>query len=308
MAFHVIVGAGAAAVATARLLAGRDESVRLVSRAGGGPRHPLIEPVSLDARDTEALVELAKGATALFNCAAPAYHTWPEAVPPLFRSLLAAAERSGAHYVMLGNLYGYGPSGGVVTEDHPLTASGPKGRVRAQMWLEAERAFQDGRVRVCEVRAGQFIGQGAVSIFALTVQPQVLAGRLAMVPASLDTPHVFTAIQDAARTRAAVAGDDRSWGRAWHAPMIRSSMRELAARLAELADAGDPRLEEITEREESLLALTSPLWGELAETRHLSHQPFLVSSARVEETFGLKPTPLDQILSQVVRDQRGQRD
>lgn len=300
MTFHVIVGAGAPAIATARLLAERDEQVRLVSRSGNGPRHPRIEVIPLDARDTDALVELVTGATALFNCAVSAYQTWPETLPPLFRSMLVAAERTEARYVMLGNLYGYGPHQGVLTEDHPLAAAGPKGKVRAQMWLEAERAFREGRVSVSEVRAAQFLGIGAVSVFTLTVQPQVLAGRLAVVPQSLDLPHAYTAITDVARTLVAVADDDRSWGHAWHAPVISSTVRALAVQLAELAGAPAPRLEEITEREESVLSLASPLWGELHETRHMSHGPFEVSSARVETTFGLKPAPLDQVLREAI--------
>jgi nucleoside-diphosphate-sugar epimerase len=302
MALHVIVGAGATAAATARLLAERDEPVRLVSRSGTGPRHPLIETIRLDARDTDALAESAKGATTLFNCAAPAYHTWPEALPPLFRSILTAAERTEAGYVMLGNLYGYGPHEGVLTEEYPLAATGPKGKVRAQMWLEAERAFRQDRVRVCEVRAAQFLGPAAYSVFTLTVQPQVLAGRLVVVPQSPDAPHAFAAIEDVARTLVTVAHDERSWGQAWHAPVIESSVRALAGRLADLAGAPTPRLHELTEREEGVLALTSPLWGELYETRYMSHRPFHVSSARVAETFGLRPTPVDEVLRKVVGD------
>ena len=67
-----------------------------------------------------------------------------------------------------------------------------------------------------------------------------------------------------------------------------------------LAEAGG--MAEITEREESVLALASPLWGELHETRHMSHGAFEVSSARVETTFGLKPTPLDQVFREAIGD------
>ncbi len=296
MPFHVIVGRGATAQTTTRLLTETGDRVRMVSRSGAGPEHPLVERIALDANDSERLAELTEGAATLFNCAMPAYHTWPQAVPPLYGSILAAVERTGAVYVMLGNLYGYGPVDGPLTEDHPLAATGPKGEVRARMWREAKAAHDAGRVRVTEVRAAQFIGAGAVSVFTLMVQPKVLAGQLALVPAALDTPHAYTSIEDAARALVAVARDERSLGQAWHAPVIVHSVREVAARLADLAGVAAPRLAEMSDRELTLLGLTDPFWNEMHETHHMSHRPFVVDSSRIESAFGLTATTLDEVL------------
>lgn len=301
MPIHVIIGRGATARATAALLTDAGDQVRMVSRAGDGPEHPLIDRIALDANETDRLAELTTGADTLINCAMPAYHTWPRTAPPLFRSILSAAERTGATYVMLGNLYGYGPVDGPLTEDHPLAATGPKGEVRARMWREAKAAHDAGRVRATEVRAGQFIGPGAFSTFTTMVQPKVLAGRLALVPGTLDTPHSYTAIGDAARALVAVARDERGLGQAWHAPVIIRSVRELATRLAELAGAPTPRLAELTDRELTLLGATAPLWDELWETHYMSHRPFVVDATRIETTFGLAATPLDEVLAAALR-------
>lgn len=298
MRFHLIIGAGGTGAATARLLAGEGERVRLVTRRGGGPEHPLIERVALDATDTGALARAAEGAATVVNAAMTAYDTWPRTLPPLFGSILAAAERSGAGYVMLGNLYGYGPVDGPVTEDLPLAATGPKGRVRAELWQAAKEAHDAGRVRVAEVRAGQFLGAGASSPFTLLVQPNVLAGRLALVPADLDVPQSFTAVGDAARTIVALSRDDRAWGRAWHAPTIDVSVRETAERLAVLAGAPAPRLEVMTDRDLTLLGLGNPFWNELFETEHMSHRPFAVDSSAVRRAFGLTASDLDAVLKE----------
>ncbi|WP_433462840.1 NAD-dependent epimerase [Spirillospora sp. CA-128828] len=298
MPFHVVVGRGATATATALLLADAGDRVRMVSRSGAGPSHPLVERTEIDATDTDALSRLAEGATTLFNAAAPAYNTWPELLPPLFGSILTAAERSGAGYVMLGNLYGYGPVDGPVTEEHPLEATGSKGRVRAEMWLRAKEAHDAGRVRATEVRAGQFLGAGAYSIFTLLVQPKVLAGRPALVPAALDVPHAYSAIGDTARALVAVARDERGWGRPWHAPTITASVREVAGRLAALAGVPEPHLDTMTDRELTLLGLGDPFWDEMWETQHMSHRPFTVDSAAIETTFGVGASPLDDVLKE----------
>jgi hypothetical protein len=66
---------------------------------------------------------------------------------------VATAEATGAGYVMLGNLYGYGPVDAPMTEDLPMAPNTVKGRIRAQVWQEAIAAHRAGRVRVTEVRA-----------------------------------------------------------------------------------------------------------------------------------------------------------
>ncbi|GAA2641709.1 Rossmann-fold NAD(P)-binding domain-containing protein [Nonomuraea recticatena] len=294
---HVITGAAATASRTAMLLAEDGERVRLVSRKGAGPDHPLIEKVAADATDTAELTRLLDGADTLINCAAPAYHLWPSHFPALAGSLLEAVKRTGVSYVMLGNLYGYGLVDGPITPDLPLLAKGPKGRVRAAMW---EEAVSSG-ARVTEVRAAQFYGRGVMSEFGLLVQPQVLSGALALVPSELDVPHSFAAIGDVARTLVAATRDERVWGRAWHVPVATLSVRALATRLADVADAPAPRLEPMTERELALLAFTDPFWAELREVLHTPGLPYVVDYSETEEVLGIKPSPVDEVLAEAVQ-------
>ena len=208
MSEHVIVGVGAVGSATALLLAGRGEHVRVISRRGTGPEHPAIERVAADATDAQRLTELTAGAVALYNCANPLYHQWFTDWPPLASALLTAAERSGAVLTAMGNLYGYGRVDGPITHKTPLAATHPKLRLRAQMWQDALAAAEAGRIRTTEVRASDYIEQNGLLSFGLG-QP-LLAGRRAYSPAPLDVPHSWTSIRDCARTLATVATDERA--------------------------------------------------------------------------------------------------
>ncbi|MFC7478795.1 NAD-dependent epimerase/dehydratase family protein [Luedemannella flava] len=125
MNLHVIVGAGAVGSTAAQLLAERGDRVRMVTRSGSGPSHPAIELVAADATDADRLAALAEGAVALYNCANPLYHRWLTDWPPLASSLLAAATRSGAALVTMGNLYGHGPVDEVMTA-HPVGRDAPE--------------------------------------------------------------------------------------------------------------------------------------------------------------------------------------
>lgn len=164
---------------------------------------------------------------------------------------------------------------------------------------DSRRDCAHARVAAKE-RSGQFLGAGAVSSFSLTVQAPVLSGQLALVPAALDTPTGYTSIGDAARALVTVAGDERSFGQAWHAPATNATVREVAELLAQAAGAPAPRLAAMTDRDVALLALTSPLWGELAETAHMSHHPFVVDSSRIAKLSGLEPTPLGDVFRELL--------
>ncbi|MET9387659.1 NAD-dependent epimerase/dehydratase family protein [Streptomyces sp. NPDC002928] len=296
MKSHVIVGRGAAASKTALLLAEDGERVRMISRTGGGPDHPLVDKIAADATDTDRLTELTEGADMLFTTAAPPYHLWPEQFPILSASLLSAVRRTGVSYVMLGNLYAYGPVSGPITPDFPLAATGPKGRTRARAWEEAAASG----VKVTEVRAAQFYGAGAFSVFSLMVQRQVVEGRLVLVPQELDVPHSYSSIGDTARTLVAASRNEQAYGRAWHVPTSTLSVRELAVRLAELAGAPKPRMEEMTERDLTLLAFTEPFWAEMHEVLTKPGHPFVIDYSETEKILGMSATPVDDVLREVI--------
>lgn len=297
MAVRAIIGRGATANATARRFVEAGDEVRMISRSGGGLELPGIERIALDANRTEELADAVRGAATVLNAAAAPYHLWPETMPVLFGSVLAAAERTGADYVMLGNLYGYGRTRETLTERSPMDAHTRKGKVRAELWRQAKAAHDAGRLRAAEVRAGQFLGAGAVSAFTLLVEPHVLKGELALVHGNPDTVHSFTIIEDFAAALVAVARSESAWGRAWHAPIVTATVREVATRLAELRGAPEPRLAEFTERELTLLGFTDPVWNEFREMDYMSDRPFVVDDGDIREAFGLKASSLDEALA-----------
>jgi nucleoside-diphosphate-sugar epimerase len=298
MSLQVIVGAGPVGTATARLLAERGEQVRIISRRGGGPEHPAVERVAADATDVDRLSALANGATALYDCANPAYHRWLTDWPPLASALLTAAERSGAVLTTANNLYGYGPVTQPITESTPLAAIHPKLRLRADMWRDALARQEAGRIRATEVRASDYIE--ANSIFTFTLGKPLLAGKRAYVPAPLDVPHSWTSITDVARTLVAVAIDERAWGRAWHVPTNPPlTIRELAVRFTEVAGAPAPKLTAIPYPMVWTVGLFSPLVRELRTTRYQFYRPFILDSTLTTRTFGIEPTPLDEVLRAV---------
>jgi nucleoside-diphosphate-sugar epimerase len=295
MSEHVIVGAGAVGSATALLLAGRGEHVRVISRRGTGPEHAAIERVAADATDAERLTALATGAAALYNCANPLYHQWFTDWPPLASALLTAAERSGSVLATMSNLYGYGPVDGPITQKTPLAATHPKLRLRAEMWRDALAAHEAGRIRATEVRASDYIE--ANGVLSTVLGKPLLAGRRAYAPAPLDVPHSWTSITDCAKALVTVAADEQALGQAWLVPTNPAlTVRQLATRFAEVNGAPRAKVTAIPYPVLWTTGLFSPLVKELRATRYQFTRPFVVDSSATTQTFGLEPVPMDEAL------------
>lgn len=278
------------------MLAEKGHEVRVVTRSGRSPE-PGIEHVALDAADSRQLTEVSQGAAAIYSCAAPPYHRWAAEWPPLASSLCAAAEATGAVLVMLGNLYGYGPVDGPMTEGLPLAATGPKGRVRAAVWEQARDLHEQGRIKAVEVRASDFFGPGVTDggHLAARVMPGLLRGKPVSALGDPDAPHSWTYLPDVARALVEVAGEERAWGRAWHVPTEPAlSVREMADRLAARAGTGTVAVRRLSPAVLGVASLFSPMIRELKEIRYQFDRPFVVDASAYEAEFAVRATPVDE--------------
>ncbi|MGZ4676982.1 MAG: NAD-dependent epimerase/dehydratase family protein [Acidimicrobiia bacterium] len=298
MSKHVIVGAGAVGQGVARELAAAGHEVVIVSRSGRAPAVPGVRAVAADATDTAALTAVVRGAEVLFNCANPPhYHRWATEWPPMAQAMLGAAVANGTGYVIMGNLYGYGPVTGPIRTDHPLVATGPNGRIRIGIWRDALAAHEAGHIRVTEARASDFLGpeSGANAHLGDRVIPRVLAGKTVRVFGSLDAPHSFTYVPDVARTLATLATDDRSWGRAWHVPTNAPvSQRDAIASFAAAAGVPVPRLATLSRGTLRVAGTVVPVVRALREVLHQFEQPWILDATETTAVFGIEPTRWDE--------------
>jgi nucleoside-diphosphate-sugar epimerase len=297
MALHVIVGKGPVGTTTAERLAQDGHEVRVLSRSGGRSTER-IEHRQVDATDVEALSTAARGAAALYNAVNPDYTRWATDWPPVAAAMLATAERTGAVLVTMGNLYGYGRPTGPMTPESPLAASDTKGQVRARMWTEMLAAHEAGRVRVSEARAADFVGPqvpGANS--HLTRQlPALRNGRRAWVVGDPDVPRGWSYLPDVAATLVRLATDERALGRAWHVPSTVRSQREAITDLAAALGMGSPKVSGVPWPMLRAVGVAVPFLREVVAVRHQFDQPYVIDASATTATFGLEPTPWDDVV------------
>ena len=302
---HLVIGAGNVGKSLALLLAEAGEKVVLATKSGSGPSHPNIARFAVDASDPQALIAIAPEAVAIYNCVNPPYTRWLKDWPALAESFLVYAEKTGAVLVTCSNLYGYGRVTGVIKESTPLNATFATGVLRAQMWQEAKRRHDAGRIVMTEVRSADFICAGPQSRVGIRVMSKILNGKKGQVLGPIDQPHSWTFPLDIARLMQAVAQDPQAWGKAWHVPSNPPKTQfEVVSEMAALGGISKITLTQIPDRLWNFLALFNPMLKSLKETAYQMETPFIIDDRAAREAFGIEPTPWVEVLTQNLNDNR----
>ncbi len=304
---HVVVGAGAVGSSVAGLLADAGHRVKVISRSGSGPSGAGIQLVKLDAANSAKLAQESDGATAIYNCANPQYHQWATAWPPLAKSLLAAAEQTGAVLSTMSNLYGYADPTVPMTEDFPLRPSSKKGQIRVDMWNEAKAAHDAGKVRITEARASDYIGSQITENgqFADRLMPKLLKSKSVSVLGDPRQPHSWTSVDDAARALVTLAAEPAAWGKAWHVPTAAPvTAEDMVTRICQLAGIDPVKTKSVPSLALTVMGVFMPVIRELKEMQYQWDRPFIIDSSAFTKEFGWDHQPLDETLLGVIEAYR----
>lgn len=303
----VVTGAGPVGWTVAEQLAEQGKRVRILTRSGNGPGHPLVERVAADVQDAAQLQEAFGGAAAVFHCIHGSAYTadaWRAELPQAEQKVLAAAGEAGAVVVFPESLYSYSEPESPMTEAGPRKAGGGKRGVRTHL-LEARDASP---TNTASVVAGDFFGPRVRTSHAgERLVPAVLAGRKVWVIGSADQPHSFTYVPDLAAAMIHAAATPALWNTVWHAPTGPAlTQRQLATAFTEAGGVAAPKLGAVPGWTLRALGVVSKDARELAELLYQFNQPFVMDSAASQAAFGLTPTPLPEAAAATVAWWRSQ--
>jgi nucleoside-diphosphate-sugar epimerase len=307
---HVVFGVGQVGGALVARLAGSGLAVRAVSRRRPPALVAGVEWRAADVNDSQAAADAATGASTIYQCLNVPYTEWQRLFPPLQRSVLSAAERTGALLVSLENVYGYGPTGGSpMIEDLPLTATTLKGRTRAAMTGELLAAADDGRARIAIGRASDFFGPGVTeSTLGERVFANALSEKRADFLGNPDLLHTYSYVTDIAAGLATLGTDERAIGQVWHLPgpetVTTRAILELVAGVV-----GHPvEVRSLPKLAVRVLGLVNPMMRALAEMAYEFEEPFVLDTTKYESTFGPAGTPLADAITKTVAWYRSRTD
>ena len=304
---HVVTGAGPVGWTVAEQLAEQGKNVRILTRSGAGPEHPLVERMKADVQNAAQLRDGFAGASAVFHCIHGSSYrldAWQAELPQAEQTVLAAAGEAGAVVVFPESLYSYSEPGHPMTEAGPRAAQGGKRGVRTQL-LKARDASPTNTVSVV---AGDFFGPRVRTSHAgERMVPVVLAGKKMWVIGSASQPHSFTYVPDLAAAMISAAQTPSLWNKVWHAPTGPAvTQRQLATAFTRAGGVEAPKMAAVPGWALRALGAFSKDVRELAEMLYQFEKPFVMDSTASQAALGLRPTPLAEAAAATVAWWRAQ--
>ena len=292
---HIVLGAGQIGKALAATLAQRGHNVGSVRRSAATPPAG-VTAMRGNIADLAFAREVGQNADVIYHVLAPAYHHWPQELPPLTDGVLAAAQTSGARLVVLDNLYMHGQMHGVaMNELSPETPCSKKGELRKRMADKLRAAHQAGTANVTFARASDFVGPGIEqAVLSGRFFDAVMRGKPGDLLGDPALPHALTYIDDVIATLATLGSSDRGAGQTWIVPTL------AAMPIATWISAFEAELK-ITIRTRvappwlmAVLGVFVPIMRELKEMRYQWTAPYLVDDSKFRAAFNAVPTPFAQ--------------
>lgn len=293
-AVKVVTGAGPVGWAVAAQLADAGHRVRVLTRSGSGPEHPLVERCRVDVSRQDQLRAAMTEVDTVFHCIHGSRYNaevWARELPAAEQTVLEAAGEAGAVVVFPESLYSYNHPEKPMIEDGPRQATGGKRGVRTAL-LQARAVSKTFTVSVV---ASDFFGpQVLLSHAGDRMVPRILSGKRLQVVGSAGTPHSFTYVPDLAAAMIRAAATPSTWNTVLHAPSNPAlSQRELAEAFATAAGVRSPKVSTIPGWAIRAAALFSADMRELIETLYQFQESFVLDSTKSQQLLGLEPTPLD---------------
>ncbi|MFI9504178.1 NAD-dependent epimerase/dehydratase family protein [Nocardia sp. NPDC052566] len=298
---HIVVGAGPTGTTVAEQLAAAGHRVRILTRSGSGPEHPLVDRRRVDVSQPQQLSAQFDGAVAVYQCAGGSRYAtkvWAAELPAVDKAVMDEAGKSGTVVVFAEGLYSYGRVDGPITEDLPRPGGSGKAGVRAQLL----RARELHATPTVSVAASDFFGPHVRSSLAgEQLFVPILTGQTVKVFGKLDLPHSFTYLPDLATAMIRAAADQSVWNSVIHAPTAPApTQRQVIDAIAAAAGRPAPKVLAAPVLMMRLMGLTNELMRELAEIGYQVDRPFVLDSTATEHRLGLRPTPLDEAVAATV--------
>ena len=296
---HTILGStGNIGTALAKELTAYTSNIRVVSRK---PQkiNTTDQLFKADLLKAEEVLAAVKGSEIVYLVVGITYKTalWEEQWPIIMKNVINACKAEKSKLVFFDNMYCYDPNVvGNLKEDSPINPKSRKGKVRAHIAKMLLEAIEQEQLTGMIVRAADFYGPNASQSFLNeSVINRMKAGKKAQWLYNKDKKHSFTYIPDAAFATAFLAQKESAWNQVWHLPTSSEypTGQEVVNILSQQLGTSN-QVAVLPGFMVAILSLFIPILKEIKELRYQLDQDYCFDSSKIESTFGLKATPIEE--------------
>jgi nucleoside-diphosphate-sugar epimerase len=293
----VIFGFGATGRATTAALLAQGKPVCVAQRHRPADLPPQAAFRPCDILDADAVRQAIDGASQVVLAIGFQYdvRVWRTAWPRAIHNVVEACAETGARVVFIDNLYMLGAQDEPLREDMPLTASGAKPPLRAEVTRLWQAAAAAGRIRFAALRAPDFYGPDvALSHLGPMAFSRLAQGKAAILMVPPDMPHDFAYVPDIARAVATLLhAPDDAYGQVWNMPCAPTRTARDILRLGAKALGVKPKIWALPQSLLPALGLVSPLLREAADVGFTWDRPYRVDASKFTRRFWSDVTPFE---------------
>lgn len=267
---------------------------------------PTLTIIEGDVQDAALLTRIAAGATHIFHGINYPYNEWFGNMDTATQKVIEAAAQHRATIVFPGNVYNFGHSKEPIREDsHPAPIT-RKGQLRVDIEAMLERAADEGRCPVLNVRLPDFWGPNVLNAGVKPIFEGALTGKAMPWLLNVDIPHQSVYTNDAAEIivrlmlREAEQPSSTPYEVWNYGGQTLPSMRWFFGQIAALT--GKPLKVQVHSRLVlRFLGLFLPVIREVQEMLYLYENTILLDDKKVRATFpDFRETPIDQALTETL--------
>ena len=294
---HVVLGAsGGSGLAITKELIKRGENVRGVNTSGVAPAGINAEYIACDATNQERLIKACEGATYIYHALNVSYEHWLDVFPTFTNNVIAAAKANNAKVIYVDNLYAYGPTSDLISENTPEQAIDAKGQLRSKL----TKQLLNSGIEIVVTRSSDFFGPNTQSFLADRVFNKAIDNKPAQDVGDSDKIHTYTYVGDGARAIVMLALDPQAYGQTWHIPGYKMSTSDIIKEVYNIAGS-DFKIKKMNKLGLTLLSPFVPIFKELLPLYYQRDRDFIINSEKFMATYpNFKLTPLREALTETM--------
>ncbi|WP_080875900.1 SDR family oxidoreductase [Oceanobacillus timonensis] len=254
-----------------------------------------------DIFDYQSIVDAAKNADVIFQCANVKYQEMAEKLIPLGESVMKAADTLGKRIVIVDGIYVYGHQVAKGDENHPQHPHTKKGKLRVAFeQLIFSRKWK--RAKALIVRLPDYYGPTSQNSYLQPTLDGMAAGKTSIFIGNLKTPREYVYLPDAARMIANIAEKDDAYGENWNIPGAGLISGKEIIRIARKVTGNQKTVIPLNKNVIRFIGLFDAFMREIVEIMYLTKEGFILSGEKYEKRIGVIPaTPFQKGLEETLQ-------
>lgn len=232
---------------------------------------------------------------------------WQNTWPVFMENVIQSCIKHQAKLVFFDNVYMYSKDAiPFMTENSPVDPPSEKGKVRTAVQRLILDAIEKKGLQALIARSADFYGPGSkTAVFNIMAFNNLAKGKKAQVFGNPGKIHTYTYVPDAAKATALLGNTVDAYNQVWHVPTTKEPLTALDwIKLAAKKLSAEAKIQPVPEWMIRLLGVFMPVMREFPEMLYQYQQDYIFDSSKFEKRFGIKATPPEKGIDEMVRSKK----